>query len=335
MNNANEIDIVMTWVDGNDPEWIKLFNKYSPNKIETNIDINKSRYKDYGLLKYWFRSVELYAPWVRKIHFITNGQKPNWLNTDNPKLNWVKHEDYIPDQYLPTFSSHPIELNFHLIKDLSEKFIYFNDDIFINNPINPNYFFKNGIPVMHADASCKWIKYPYIFSHINYNVTQLINEEFKFNKVVKNKPSNWFMKNPLRCKIDNLFYFLHSYIPGFATQHQANPYLKQTFVEVWKRYFDSLDNTSMNRFRNINDINQYIFYYWQLCKNNFVPKGKNDRAYFVVSEKNYLSIKKTLFGKKYKVICLNDNDYEDSDLIYQKLIEDFEKKFPTKSSFEV
>ena len=32
------------------------------------------------------------------------------------KVVWGKHEDYIPKQYLPTFSSHPIELNMHRIR---------------------------------------------------------------------------------------------------------------------------------------------------------------------------------------------------------------------------
>lgn len=69
-----------------------------------------------GYLKYWFRGVEKYAPWVHKIYFVTCGQKPDWLNENHDKLVLVNHEDYIPHEYLPTFSSHTIELNFHRIK---------------------------------------------------------------------------------------------------------------------------------------------------------------------------------------------------------------------------
>ena len=64
-----------------------------------------------GLLKYWFRAVEAYAPWVGQVHFITWGHLPEWLNTQCPKLHIVNHEDYIPEKYLPTFSANPIELN--------------------------------------------------------------------------------------------------------------------------------------------------------------------------------------------------------------------------------
>lgn len=104
-----DIDFVIPWVDGSDQEWIELFNKYAPSGKKKNIDFSAERYRDYGLLKYWFRGVEKFAPYVRKVHFITNGQKPDWLNTDCPKLNWVKHSDYIPQDCLPVFSSHPID----------------------------------------------------------------------------------------------------------------------------------------------------------------------------------------------------------------------------------
>ena len=123
-----KIDFVIMWVDGSDPKWLQEKNKYSTNKIDVDDAIN--RYRDMGTLKYWFRSVEKYTPWVNKIHFITCGHLPDWLNTNNPKLNIVKHEDYIPKEYLPTFSANPIELNLHRINELEEKFVLFNDEIF-------------------------------------------------------------------------------------------------------------------------------------------------------------------------------------------------------------
>ena len=128
-----EIDFVLTWVDNTDPIWQEQFNFYkskTPNANKSNA-ADVSRFRDWGLLKYWFRSIEMYTPWVRKIFFVTCGQHPSWLNTDNQRLVLVDHKDYIPKQYLPCFSSRPIELNFHRINDLSEYFIYFNDDEFV------------------------------------------------------------------------------------------------------------------------------------------------------------------------------------------------------------
>ena len=117
------IDFVILWVDGNDPKWQSEKATYDSN---INDDSNSaSRYRDWGLLPYWFRGVEKFTPWVNKIHFVTWGHVPEFLNLNNPKLNIVNHKDFIPEEYLPTFSSHAIELNIHRIPGLSEKFIYF------------------------------------------------------------------------------------------------------------------------------------------------------------------------------------------------------------------
>ena len=101
------IDFVVTWVDGNDPAWQQEKQKYTA----VNADVRVNRYREWDQLKYWFRAVEKYAPWVNKIHFVTWGHLPEWLDTTNPKLNIVNHKDYIPEEYLPTFSSHTIELH--------------------------------------------------------------------------------------------------------------------------------------------------------------------------------------------------------------------------------
>lgn len=130
-----DVDFVIPWVDGSDPEWIKEFNKYAPLEKQVAEDSSKERYRDMGLLRYWFRGVEKIAPWVRKVHFVTNGQKPDWLNLNAGKLHWVKHEDYIPKEFLPVFSANPIELYMHKIPSLAEHFVYFNDDFYFANKL--------------------------------------------------------------------------------------------------------------------------------------------------------------------------------------------------------
>ena len=111
-----KIDFVISWVDGNDKEWQKEREKYI---VENNNDNSDVRYRNWDNLKYWFRGVEKFAPFVNKIYFITYGHLPEWLNVNNPKLVIVNHKDYIPEKYLPTFNSHTIELNLHRIKGLS------------------------------------------------------------------------------------------------------------------------------------------------------------------------------------------------------------------------
>ena len=139
----NAVDFVIIWVDGNDPEWRREKNEYK-GVLTREEDDSEHRYRDWDNLQYWFRGVEKFCPWVRTIHFVTWGHLPKWLNTDNPKLHIVNHRDYIPAEYLPTFSSHTIELNLHRIEGLSERFVYFNDDMFIIKPTTEMDFFRNG-----------------------------------------------------------------------------------------------------------------------------------------------------------------------------------------------
>src|SRR5699024_2272679 len=80
-----------------------------------------------------------------------------WLDVNHPKLNIVKHEDFIPEEYLPTFSARPIELNLHRIEGLAEQFVYFNDDMFMLDFLKKDDFFFNGMPcdVASLDVAIK------------------------------------------------------------------------------------------------------------------------------------------------------------------------------------
>ena len=134
-----DVDVVVLWVDGGDPAWQAEKNKYSPvKKDDSNANF---RYRDWGLMKYWFRAIEKFMPWVRTVHFVTWGHLPPFLDTGCPKLHIVRHEDYLPPEALPTFSSRPLEMNLHRIKGLAEHFVYFNDDMFITRPLDKSVFF--------------------------------------------------------------------------------------------------------------------------------------------------------------------------------------------------
>ena len=138
----SDIDFVILWVDGSDPAWQAEKAQYTPPEACSSVDNSTARYRDWENLKYWFRSVEKFAPWVRKIHFVTWGHLPSFLNTDAPKLHIVNHRDFIPEDCLPCFNSPALEINLHNIPGLSEQFVYFNDDMFIINHVKKNDFFQ-------------------------------------------------------------------------------------------------------------------------------------------------------------------------------------------------
>lgn len=88
--------------------------------------------------RYSLRSLEVNAPWIRHIYIVTNGQVPAWLDTSNPRVSIIPHHLIFPNRsVLPTFSSLAIEFNLHRIPNLSETFLYFNDDVFLGRPVTP------------------------------------------------------------------------------------------------------------------------------------------------------------------------------------------------------
>jgi glycosyltransferase involved in cell wall biosynthesis len=143
---TSPVDVVYTWVDGNDQDWNdarerRLAEVTDPTML-TRASSGRARFVDRGGLRYSMRSVHLLAPWVRRIHLVTAGQVPPWLDVDHPKINLVDHRDLLPEDALPTFNSHAIESVVHRITGLSEHFLYFNDDFFLGRPLRPERFFS-------------------------------------------------------------------------------------------------------------------------------------------------------------------------------------------------
>lgn len=104
--------------------------------------VDASRFEDSQELRYSLRSLERYAPWVRHVYLVTNGQIPDWLSLDAGKLTIVTHEEIFPDPSdLPTFSSPAIECHLHRIPGLSKRFLYFNDDVLLDSPVWPDDFY--------------------------------------------------------------------------------------------------------------------------------------------------------------------------------------------------
>ena len=138
------VDAVYTWVDGADPLWLEqkhlLGQKLSGDFSAPEKGNDAARFRDNDELRYSLRSLERFAPWVRRVHLITADQKPEWLNIE--RVNLVSHRDIFPaDVPLPVFSTRPIEFCVHRIPGLSEHFIYCNDDFLLGRPLAKNNFF--------------------------------------------------------------------------------------------------------------------------------------------------------------------------------------------------
>ena len=122
------IDIVIPWVNPNDNEWQKDYNYW---KEKETGEKNPCRFRDLETFNYWFRAIEKNCPWYRYIFLIlaSPSQIPSWLNVNHPRLKIVYHKDFIPLKELPTFNSSVINCYVPFIKELSDKYILFNDEI--------------------------------------------------------------------------------------------------------------------------------------------------------------------------------------------------------------
>ena len=331
MRNDFEIDFVVPWVDGSDPNWIKEFNKYCPVDKRI-IDVSSKRYRDFGLLKYWFRGVEKFAPWVRKIHFVTSGQKPDWLNLEAPKLHWVKHSDYIRAEYLPVFSANPIEIGMRAIPDLAEHFVYFNDDFFLINTVSKEFFFRNGCPCDSAILGTISLS---DLGHILLNNNNLINRKFNKREVIKKNLKKWINLKYGKDIFRTLLLLPYSGFTGFYNTHYASPYTKSLLDEVCQCFPEEIETTMRNRFRSQQDVNQYLFQDYRFCKGSFCPINPNrKKKLFTLSNSNLASAVNYIREQKVSEIVLNDSDDIDFENAKTLLLEAFESILPKKSSFE-
>lgn len=339
MEKKQIIDFVVPWVDSCDSEWIKLYNYYRPEKPITD----RGRFRDWNIFQYWFRAVEQYAPWVNKVYLVTNGTFPKWINPQCPKLVLVEHKDYIPAEFLPTFCANTIELNLDKIPGLSEHFVYFNDDMYLNAPLRPEDYFVDGLPCDN-NAETLFIN-PWYDSIDRFSIKIMlfcdmgvINRHFDRRKTVNEAPAKWwgshlwnksFISNLLMTGLENFEFF--------RWRHWEQPMLKSVIKEVWEKE-PALMAESCSRFRKEVSLNQYVFRYWQFASNRFHPVKWDSGMTLNLSRETVKVACDVLREEKVKSICLNDSPYcsdEDTHFIESLLQETFEKKFPHKSMFEL
>ena len=328
-----DIDFVITWVDMNDPKWQEEFFRYAHDKKNTKNGVSKARFRENGFLKYWFRGVEKFAPWVRKIHFVTSGQKPDWLDENNPKINLVDHKDIIPGQFLPTYNSTVIERYIHKIPGLAEHFVYFNDDFYIIDNVSKERFFQDGLPCDIAvfDFNPPWSQW---YKRIKNNI-QLINRHFYKREVMAQHHDKWFDKSyGFKARWNYLLKPYGKFIT-LKVPHNAQPYLKTTFEEVWAAAGEALTEASSNRFRALTDYTPELFRTWQICRGNFQPYNTyKDTKMFPLMIRPKQAVK-AIYKQRYTLICLNDNVHiRNYDRVMRDLRNAFEHILPEKSSFE-
>ena len=299
-----DIDFVVLWVDPNDPQWQAEKNQYTP---QAGTDTGVVRYQDWENFRYWFRAVAKYAPWVHRIHLVTCGQVPDWLNVNHPKIHLVKHSDFMPPEVLPTFNSSAIEIGIHGISELAEHFVYFNDDMFITAPIAPDFYFREGIPTdTPGFITPPKKKSGDVFACLLFNNSQILQKYFTRKDILRGKLCSWL--NPAYGKtfIRTLRWLFVQDFPGFIMPHLSVPYVKNDFRKVWFREEKALRETQKHRFRSEKDVNHFLFRNWRMCEGAYIPQKSSGKYFSIDGRKSAVAAAKAIRTGRYSEICIND-----------------------------
>lgn len=333
MNN-NPIDFVILWVDPSDVKWQEERNRYYSN---VNNDKKESRYRDWDNLQYLFRGIEKFAPWINKVHFVTYGHIPEWLNIDHPKLNIVKHEVFIPKEYLPTFNSDSIELNLYRISELSENFVLFNDDMFLLSPLNETDVFKDDIPCDAALLNVHCYDPETIFTLAPIMNIGIINKYYNFHTILKDNFKLWYNLSYGINLLRNIYLLPCPRFPGMRMDHLPCSHKKSTFKKLWDLEFDILDQTSKSKFRNRLSVNHWLMKEWNMVNGNFVPRSPKIGKSFAININNIEHVANYVKNQKSKMVCLNDTEMSKDEYLYckNKLIESFNYILQERSKFEL
>ena len=292
------MDIVITYVNGLDPEWQKSYEE------TTSTPILEKRFRDWGTLRYLMRGIETNMPFIRKVHLVVaqESQVPEWVDRKN--VNVVLHSDIIPAKYLPTFNCNPIEMHLHRIDGLDEEYLYFNDDIFPLKPCKPTDFFDNGQALLGMSR--------HLFAFDMFKKICL-NSDRTARKALDLKPSLCFLR----------------------PQHVCTPMLRSVCEEVYEKVEKEIIS-SLTTTRESNNLNQYLFLDYMYLK-GMLANRRLSKKHFSLGITSVKKLRKFLEQPTHKLTCINDVHLSEEryTVLRTTLIEAFEKRMPNKSKYEI
>ncbi|MFF3872860.1 stealth family protein [Streptomyces sp. NPDC001978] len=308
------IDVVYTWVDGDDPAMAakrRAHLEFSDNVIAAR-ETGASRYTSHDELKYALRSLDMYAGFIRHVYLVTDAQIPAWLDPDTEGLTVVDHQVILPAGALPVFNSHAIESRLHHIPGLSEHYLYFNDDVFINRPVRAEHFFHgNGIARIPLSPLKLGVGAPHPL-------------EPAPNSAGKNAR-----------EVIRRFHGRHITHKSLHTPH---PQLLSVMREMESLGIEELERTSYSRFRSTSDVApaSTLHHHWAIATGRAVPADYRFRYVQLGTPDMRRRLARLAAGEDIDFFCLNDVDTAPADrAAAQGAIRAFlELKYPFPSRFE-
>ena len=317
-----DIDLVVFWEDDTDIDYIRLNSVYRSrrNKGSGQHDIYGNRvFKDKEILRYFLRSVEKHLKFIRNIFIITNSELPSWINFCDSRIKPLSYRTIIPVRILPIFNYSVIERFVINIPDLSERFLYVNENAFFVKDIKRSFFFNEK-------------GYPYI----------RFKNFFHFQKELENK-ENIAIKNAIELSQKYL-----GKKPRFFKHCNIEAFYKPDIIKCLEKIDKEIKNTIYNKLPTEDDVNRYIWTYYSYYNNHaeyryptfyqltntvklvaqYFYKLIKDTQEIKLSQKNYMVLAKTRM-----ISFEKDFDAEEQDEI--RAINFLQQKFPEKSCYEV
>ncbi len=296
-----QIDAVIAWVDGNDPKQREKIEKYADKKILKANDVaGPTRFNSVGEIYYCVASILRFAPFIQNIFIVTDDQNPgldDMVETYFPgrkeNIKIIDHKIIFKglEESLPTFSSMSIETCLHKIPELSENFVYFNDDFFLVRPVHPNDWFVED----KVKAYGTWRLKPLdeLVSMVKPRKGGLKPIGYKDTLIQGAKALNYFWK---------YFHF----------EHTPHPLKKSVLNQIYSDHPDLFVRNTAFKFRHADQFNPQELYYLYMFRNNKALKNKPEFLYIKPEGrgKGYIKRKMDAFEKNkgIKFACIGSLD---------------------------
>ena len=300
---TQDIDLIIPMVFPQDPVWQAEFKKYRGGKDVTQ----HVRFRSWGTEELLVRCCMKYMPWVRYIHILIAGesQVQGWMKEmkneesrikDNlahkpqgtgPVLRIVYHREFIPEEYLPCFSSPCFEMFLHRIPGLSECFIYANDDMFPLSPLKPDDFFRVSDPTLDGTGAL----HPCV----------LFSE-----KAYPNNPNVFRQKCMAQLNMIAKPFGKHYKNTYLKPPHSLAPIKKSACEEVWRQHGEEITMYLSPLTRTNRSYNHYIYMLQAYFDGQTV--GHTPREVYVGPKTATARIAQIIAEQDAGIVCLNDNN---------------------------
>jgi hypothetical protein len=317
MNHTSNfpIDLVYTYIDGSDPDFIARKNEaLSRLGRPTAVSALKGRFDDHDELRYSLRSVERFAPFARTIYIVTGSRVPQWLDTSRPDVKVINDVSLLGSPYTETFNSNAIESSIHKIEGLAEHFIALNDDFFFGRTTSPEDFFPEQGKVLYY--------------------TTLLTSKFITKMKMKKGSTNTYgatRNNTLRAVEEHLGNFIPLHLP-----HIPRPFLRTVAEAAAQEFSDEYHTTRATVFRSCAEYQPTYFFPIYAALKGYGTIRRASPFLRIEVHLNHKGLARKLALIKIlrpKFFCLNDGAGTPPES-FGKVRSFLEKAFPVPSKYE-